>query len=225
LKKFVIIVAGGTGTRMGSDVPKQFLLLAGEPLLMHTIRAFQQACPDAAVIVPLPADQITRWEELQKGHGFDVPHQVVAGGATRFHSVKNALSVLPADGIVAIHDGARPLVSSGLIRKAFAEAEAAGNAVPAVAVSESMRETKEGRNIPVDRSVYRLIQTPQVFLLSDAIPAYQQEYRPEFTDDATVMESAGYAIHLIEGETGNIKITCPEDMVIAQALMTRPFQR
>lgn len=221
----MIIVAGGTGTRMGSAVPKQFLLLAGEPLLMHTIRAFQQACPDAAIIVPLPAGEFARWEELRQGHGFGIPHQVVTGGPTRFQSVKNALSVLPDDGVVAIHDGARPLVSSGLILRAFAAAEANGNAVPAIPVRESMRETKEGKSHPVDRSGYRLIQTPQVFLLADAKPAYLREYRREFTDDATVMESAGFEIYLIDGETGNIKITNPEDMLIAQALMTRPFQR
>jgi 2-C-methyl-D-erythritol 4-phosphate cytidylyltransferase len=225
LKKFVIIVAGGTGTRMDSEVPKQFLLLAGKPLLMRAIRAFHETFPDAGIVVPLPQLQLSRWNELQKEYGFTIPHRLVAGGETRFHSVKNAISVLPDDGIVAIHDAARPLVSADLIRRAFMTAEDSGNAIPVVSVQESMREMKNGRSIPVDRSAFRLIQTPQVFLLADARPAYLQEYQPEFTDDATVMESAGFNIHFIEGETGNIKITFPDDMTIAQALMTRPFQR
>jgi len=210
---------------MGSEVPKQFLLLDGKPVLMHTILAFRQALPDVSIIVPIPADQFTCWQELQRTHAFNVPHLVVTGGETRFHSVKNAMLVLPDEGIVAIHDGVRPLVSTNLILRAFAVAEQAGNAVPAVAVQESMREKFEGKNRPVDRSSFCLIQTPQVFLLADARSAYRQEYRPEFTDDAAVMESAGSTIQLIEGEAWNIKITSPGDMAIAHALMTRPFQR
>ena len=221
----MIIVAGGTGTRMGSDLPKQFHLLEGKPLLMHTILAFHQACPDASIVVPLPADQFSLWDELRKEHGFEIPLQVVAGGQTRFHSVKNALKILPAEGIVAIHDGARPLVSSNLILRAFEGANSDGNAVPAVYLRDSLRKIEGEKAVPVNRSFYLMIQTPQVFRLEEAHSAYQQEYRAEFTDDATVMESAGHTIHLIEGEPVNIKITCPEDMAIAQALMTRPFHR
>jgi len=223
LKKYVIIVAGGTGIRMGSDVPKQFMLLAEEPMLMHTIRAFAVTCPDASMVVPLPERQIRRWEELIREYGFTVPHRIVSGGATRFHSVLNGLSELPSDGLVAIHDGARPLVSKDLIIRSFREAETHGNAVPALPVTESIRQLTDGGNQPVDRTSFRLVQTPQVFLLKEIQQAYQQPYRPEFTDDATVMEAAGFCIHLIDGEPENIKITCPKDLIIAQALMTRPF--
>ena len=208
---------------MGSDVPKQFMPLAEEPLLMHTIRAFAVACPDALIVVPLPEGHIHRWEELIREYGFIVPHRIVPGGATRFHSVLNGLAELPSDGLVAIHDGARPLVSNDLILRSFREAEINGNAVPALPVSESMRQLTDGGNQPVDRTSFRLVQTPQVFLLKDIHRAYQQSYRPEFTDDATVMEAAGFRIHLIDGDPENIKITCPKDLIIAQALMTRPF--
>ena len=210
---------------MGSDIPKQFLLLDGKPVLMHTIRAFGLAVPEASIVVAIPASFFDRWEELRVGYGPDLAHQVVAGGETRFHSVKNALLTLPNEGLVAVHDGARPLVSSELIVRSFASAELADNAVPTVPVRESLREKMIGGNRPVDRSLFRLVQTPQVFQLADLQSAYRQPYRPEFTDDATVMESAGFSINLIDGETWNLKITTPEDMVIAQALMTRSFQR
>jgi 2-C-methyl-D-erythritol 4-phosphate cytidylyltransferase len=210
---------------MGSEIPKQFLPLAGLPVLMHAILAFHNAVPDAAITVALPKTEFVRWKELQTVHGFNIPHTVVAGGATRFHSVKNALTTLPGEGIVAIHDGVRPLVSIELIHSAFREAEISGNAVPAVPVSESMRLLDETGNRPVDRSGYRLIQTPQVFRLADARHAFLQDYLPGFTDDATVLESSGIRINLIEGETRNIKITGPDDMAAAQALMIRPFQR
>jgi 2-C-methyl-D-erythritol 4-phosphate cytidylyltransferase len=210
---------------MGSEVPKQFLPLDGKPVLMHSLLAFYYAIADAAITVALPAAEFARWEELKKEHGFSVPHKVISGGETRFHSVKNALEILPPEGIVAIHDGARPLVSVALIRRTFHEAETSGNAVPGVAVSESMRLRYDTGNRPADRSVFRLIQTPQVFRLADAHPAYLQDYRPEFTDDATVLESAGMRINLIEGETRNLKITGPDDLAMAQALISRPFHR
>jgi 2-C-methyl-D-erythritol 4-phosphate cytidylyltransferase len=210
---------------MGSEVPKQFLPLAGLPVLMHAILAFHTAVPDASITVALPKTEAARWNELQKEHGFTILHKIVAGGETRFHSVKNALATLPAEGFVAIHDGARPMVSIDLIRRAFREAEIKGNAVPAIPVSESMRLQDETGNRPVDRSGYRLIQTPQVFRLADAHPAFRKDYHPGFTDDATVLESSGIRINLIEGETRNIKITGPDDMAAAQALMSRPFQR
>jgi 2-C-methyl-D-erythritol 4-phosphate cytidylyltransferase len=225
LDKFVIIVAGGTGTRMGSEVPKQFLPLAGQPVLMHTIRAFRDAVPEAAITVALPAGEFERWSVFQEKHGFDIGHSVVAGGPTRFHSVLNALSTLPENGLVAIHDGARPLVQASLIQRCFREAEKSGNAVPAIPVKESMRFIEGNENHPADRSAFLLIQTPQVFRVSEIKAAYMQEYREDFTDDATVLESAGHPIHLVEGETRNIKITGPDDLAAAQALISLPFQR
>ena len=221
----MIIVAGGTGTRMGSEVPKQFLLLESLPVLMHCINAFHEAVPEASITIALPAKEFDRWSTLLKAFAFDIDHTVVAGGETRFHSVRNALSVLPSEGLVAIHDGARPLVSPALIQRCFAGAQTSGNAVPAIPVSESMRETDGTTNRPADRAAYRLIQTPQVFRLDEIKKAYRQEYADAFTDDATVLESAGHRIRLVEGEPRNIKITGPEDMAVAQALISLPFQR
>lgn len=225
MNRHVIIVAGGTGTRMGSKIPKQFLLLEGRPVLMHTLQVFSIACPDAGITLVLPATEADRWATLSKEYGFTIPHRVVAGGETRFQSVKNALAVLPAEGMVAIHDGVRPLVSAELISLLFREADSYGNAVPAIPVSESMRKKGADRNLPVDRSSHYLVQTPQVFRLADVQKAFRQEFCKEFTDDATVLESAGTTIHLVEGETRNIKITGPDDLLIAQALIRRPFQR
>lgn len=225
MKQFVIIVAGGTGTRMGSEIPKQFLLLDDRPVLIHTLSVFYTAIPEASVVIALPENTMSRWTDLLKTHHCRIPHRLVPGGETRFHSVRNALDTLPDDGIVAIHDGARPLVSAALIRKAFEEAERAGNAVPVTPVNESMRFTEGEGNRPVDRSAYHLVQTPQVFRLSEAHAAFRQEYRPGFTDDATVLESSGVRIHLIEGDPSNIKITEPGDLFLAHALMSRPFHR
>jgi 2-C-methyl-D-erythritol 4-phosphate cytidylyltransferase len=221
----VIIVAGGTGTRMGSQIPKQFLLLGNKPILIHTLDAFHTSEPDATIVIVLPQGEQSRWTQLLKDHHCTIPHAVVDGGVTRFHSVQNALAALPSEGVVAIHDGARPLVTSALIARAFQEAEREGNAVPAVPVCESMRLEDQDGNHPVDRSAYRLVQTPQVFLLSGIKPAYGQDYMPGFTDDATVMETYGMRIHLIEGDPTNIKITGSGDLAVAQALMNLPFQR
>lgn len=210
---------------MDPDTPKQFLLLAGKPVLMHSLIAFHSAVPEALMVVALAAKEFIRWEVLQKEYGFNIPHQVVAGGETRFHSVKNALQTLPGEGIAAIHDAARPLLSVELIKRCFLQAESDGNAVSAIPVNESMRQTVPGGNRRVERKEFFLIQTPQVFPLADLHATFGQEYRQEFTDEATVVESAGIKIHLVEGETRNIKITGPDDLVVAQALMSRPFQR
>jgi 2-C-methyl-D-erythritol 4-phosphate cytidylyltransferase len=219
LNKFAIIVAGGTGTRMNAGIPKQFLLLAGKPLLMHSIGAFSLAFPDISMVLVLPPGQFTSWQKLCDQYSFKQPHQLVVGGETRFHSVKNALSVIDGDGLVAIHDGARPLVSESLIRSAFLTAGQMGNAIPVINLNESVRILSGDTNLAVNREVYRVVQTPQVFHAATIKNAYEQEFRECFTDDATVAESMGEIIHLIDGDPVNIKITHPYDLAAAEVLL------
>jgi 2-C-methyl-D-erythritol 4-phosphate cytidylyltransferase len=215
---WAIIVAGGSGLRMHTDVPKQFMKLCGKPVLMHSIMAFADACEDIQVVVVVPPLQIEYWQELCNYHGFTLPHIIAKGGSTRFHSVKNGLSLLPDKGLVAIHDGVRPLVSRQTITGCFREAERYGCAVPAVQVVDSVREISKRTSRILDRSVLRLIQTPQVFDIALLKKAYKQEYTPAFTDDASVFEKAGNTIHLTEGNAENLKITTPNDLAVAEAL-------
>jgi len=219
LNKFAIIVAGGTGTRMGSTVPKQFLQLAGKPVLMHSIQAFHEYSTSVGIIVALPASSFPAWETLCEDYAFNIPHKLCEGGKTRYDSVKNALSLVNADSIVAIHDGVRPLISSGLISRSFDHASETGNAIPVTYITDSVRMIIDRVNKPVDRGSLRLIQTPQVFHASLIIDAYQRNYSGEFTDDASVLEAAGKSINLIQGDPYNFKITYPEDLVIAEALL------
>jgi 2-C-methyl-D-erythritol 4-phosphate cytidylyltransferase len=219
LKKSAIIVAGGTGSRMNAGIPKQFLLLAGKPMLMHSIEAFYLAFPDISIILVLPANQFPSWRDLCARHGFTLPHRLVAGGETRFHSVQNALSVTGDGGLVAIHDGARPLVSASLIRDAFLTAGQLGNCIPAIPLGESLRMLQGAASRAVDRSEYRMVQTPQVFQTAIIKKAYLQEFREQFTDDAMVAESIGETIHLIDGDPANMKITYPCDLAAAEALL------
>ena len=217
---WAIIVAGGSGMRMQSDVPKQFLELFGKPILMHSIKAFTDAFENIRVVVVLPPSQIGYWQKLCCQYGFSLPHEVAEGGDTRFHSVKNGLSLLPKEGLVAVHDGVRPLVSRQTIARCFGEAASCGNAVPVVPVIDSVREIGGSTNRMLDRSALRLIQTPQVFNIALLKKAYEQEYIPAFTDDASVFEKAGHVIRLVEGNVENIKITTPNDLVVAEALKT-----
>jgi len=219
IKTWAIIVAGGAGSRMQTDVPKQFLELCGKPVLMHSIRVFADICEYACLIVVLPSSQVENWKKLCEIHGFTVPHKIVKGGLTRFHSVKNGLMLLPDDGLVAIHDGVRPLVSRQTIVNCFREASVYGCAVPAVPVVDSVREVTERNSKILDRSALRLIQTPQVFDIAKLKKAYEQEYSPAFTDDAAVCEKAGHTIRLTEGNVENIKITTRNDLILAEALM------
>ena len=212
-------MAGGVGTRMDSSTPKQFLLLAGKPILMHCISAFHEAFQDIQIVVALPEGHLLTWEELCQHYKFTLLHEVVPGGEKRFHSVKNSLTNIPEDGLVAIHDGARPLVSIELIRRSFTEASNYGNAIPSTPVNESLRFVNGADNEPVSREHYRIIQTPQVFSSRLIKKAYETEYDESFTDDATVLELLGEKIHLIEGERSNIKITQPSDLLLAEALM------
>ena len=216
---YVVIVAGGSGKRMGANIPKQFLELAGRPVLMHTIERFKSFDPSIEIITVLPENQLRFWIDLQKKHSFTVPHTLVKGGSNRFFSVRNGLKFVNIPGLVAIHDGVRPFVSIDTIKRCFDTAEKFGNAIPSVSPAESLRIITEQGSLPVNRLHVKQIQTPQVFKAELIKNAYLQEYRHEFTDDATVLEKTGEKINLIEGNRENIKITNPEDLIISAALL------
>lgn len=229
----VIIVAGGRGTRFGGPIPKQFLKMNGRPVLMHTIEAFATAgISNLKIIVTLPSNQRHTWRDLCLEHGFTVTHRVVDGGASRFESVRNAIAEIEAetgscDGVIAVHDGVRPLVSADLIGRAFAVAASKGSAIPVVAVTDSVRRVNaDGRSHTVPRSELRAVQTPQAFDSASLIAAYHTEPSDAFTDDASVYEAAGNSVYLIDGDTRNIKITHPIDIVVAEktAENGRPHQ-
>ena len=204
---------------MQSDVPKQFLLLKGKPIIMHTMQVFHDVFADIEFVVVLPGDHINAWGSLCEKHGFNLPHQVAVGGETRFQSVKNGLELVPHDKLVAIHDAVRPLVSPQVIREGFELARIHGNAVPVIEPGESVRKVTGTVNEPVDRSTLRLVQTPQVFDSSLIKRAYQVDYNAAFTDDAIVLEHSGKLIHLYQGNPENIKITWPADLTLARALL------
>ena len=216
---YVVIVAGGSGKRMGAEIPKQFLELAGRPVLMHTIERFKLFSDAIEIIAVLPENQLRFWIDLQKKHSFSVAHTVVKGGRNRFFSVRNGLKFVNSPGLVAIHDGVRPFVSPDTIKRCFETAEKLGNAIPAVSPTESLRLITEKGSLPVNRMNVKQIQTPQVFNTTLIKNAYKQEYAPEFTDDATVLEKTGEKINLVEGNRENIKITNPEDLIISAALL------
>jgi len=211
-----IIVAGGSGLRMGAELPKQFLLVRGIPILMHTIRNFYDFDPSLQLIVVLPPDEIISWKELCNQHHFEIPHQTIAGGYTRFQSVKNGLTLAPDGGLIAIHDGVRPLVSHATLTRCFNCAAENGTAIPVLPANESVREGSMSESVQVDRSRYFMVQTPQVFKASIIKESYDQAEIPEFTDDASVIERSGVAVHLVMGNRENIKITFPEDLRIAE---------
>lgn len=216
---FAIIVAGGSGRRMQAEVPKQFLLLNGKPILQHTIERFLEVLPADHIVVVLPARDRLRWDVLCREHGFDAPVQLVDGGATRFQSVQNGLNVLTlpdaesASGLVAVHDGVRPFVSRQIIQNSYETAARMGSAITCVPVNDSVRVVgADGISRAVDRSHYRFVQTPQTFRLDWFRRAFQSDEQPHFTDCASVLEWAGYLMTLIEGSYENIKITTPEDL-------------
>lgn len=221
MKRYVIIVAGGKGLRMGGDVPKQFLPVGGKPVLMRTIEAFRKVYDEIQVILVLPHDQQEYWAELCKKYDFDVPMLTADGGDSRFHSVQNGLALVPDDveGIVGVHDGVRPFVSEETIRHCYQAAWENGAAIPVVPVVETVRQIlPEGDSVTVDRDHYRLVQTPQVFTVDVLKKAYLQPYQREFTDDASVVEEMGHPITLVEGNRGNIKLTTPEDLKLSEVL-------
>lgn len=219
LKKYVIIVAGGAGARMNLPIPKQFTLLLGKPIILHAIAPFIEAYPDIEIIIGLPKIYIQAWSDLAKEHGFDKQVTVIEGGESRFQTVKNCLAAIKEDGIVGIHDAARPLVSVKTIIAGFKAAEMYGSAVPAIPMYDSIRQIDSALNLAVDRSKYCLIQTPQCFRTEIIQRGYKKDYKFTFTDDATVVESLGERIHLVDGHSDNIKITTPRDIIIAEALM------
>jgi 2-C-methyl-D-erythritol 4-phosphate cytidylyltransferase len=220
-KNYVIIVAGGSGTRMQSAVPKQFLILKGRPVLMHTIGAFYNSDTCPQIIAVLPADFHAHWQQLCVEHQFTIPHQLVKGGETRFHSVTNGLdAITDSDGaLIAVHDAVRPLPGKQIIDEAYQHAAQNGNAITAIKSRDSVRQLKNGISRSLLRDEIYLVQTPQTFQSSQLIKAYQQPYSEKFTDDASVVEAAGFQINLIEGHFRNIKITFPEDLAIAEWFM------
>ena len=217
---YVVIVAGGSGKRMGMSMPKQFMELAGRPVLMHTIERFRQFNDSIEIITVLPENQLRHWNELQKRYSFDVPHMLVKGGAHRFISVKNGLKFVSTPGLVAIHDGVRPLVRIETIQRCFDTAAELGNAIPVISPADSLRLLSDKGNIPVSRMNVKQVQTPQVFDAGLIKKAYMQEYDQAFTDDATVLEKTGEKINMVDGNRENIKITNPEDLFIAQTLLS-----
>jgi len=214
-----ILVAGGTGIRMNSDIPKQFLLLSGQPVLMHTIRIFHLFDPEMPLFVTLPEFNIPYWKELCETYSFSIKHQLVNGGETRFGSVKNALERIHGDGLVAIHDGVRPLVSIETLKRTFDAASKYGNAIPVIRMNESIREACPEGSKEVSRENIRIVQTPQVFRIQLIKKAYDQVTGEHFTDDATVLETLGETIILVEGNPENIKITRPSDLRCAEAIL------
>lgn len=225
LKKYIVIVAGGSGSRMGSEIPKQFIELCGLPILMHTISIFRKTFQDIEIVLVLPEEQIKTWKDLCLKYNFHVNIEICSGGETRFHSVKNGLSVLDGDGIVGIHDGVRPLVSEDTIRRCYNEAAIYGNAIPVTDVVETVRLTEGDKSRTIDRTKLRMVQTPQVFRLQSIKEAFTQEPKDSFTDDASVLESFGGLIHLTEGNRENIKITHPIDLVIGEFLINSRDQK
>ena len=203
---------------MNSSVPKQFLKIKNEIILMKSMRAFYSFDPAIEIVLALPENQIEAWRELVKIESFEIKHDVVSGGASRFHSVKNALSVIGNDGFVAIHDGVRPLVSKQTIEATFEKVKESGNAIPYIDINDSIRFVDDQKNTSVDRTKYKSIQTPQVFDCILIKKAYEQEYSEKFTDDASVVESTGIKINLVKGNIENIKITTQVDLKLAEVL-------
>ncbi len=220
IKKYAVIVAGGQGTRMGSAVPKQFLLLYGKPVLYHTIQSFLSAIPEIEIILVLPQEQLSYANMVLQAFEQRPEIIIVSGGATRFHSVQNGLKQIQDNGIVFVHDGVRPLVSKALILLCLEQAIANGSAVPVVSVSDSMRIKNDvGCYEIIDREQLIAIQTPQTFATEIVLKAFEQTYNTAFTDEATVVESIGTKINFVAGEKSNIKITLPEDLVYAEGFL------
>jgi 2-C-methyl-D-erythritol 4-phosphate cytidylyltransferase len=225
LKKHLIIVAGGSGTRMNNKIPKQFLLIARKPILFHTIQAFYNYSHTLNIILVLPFSQIDRWKKLCKKYHFNIPHHIVEGGYTRFDSVRNGLNSIHEAGLIAVHDGVRPLVSTKTISNIFNAAEKHGTAIPVIDVNESLRIVSDKTNESVIRSNYKIVQTPQCFKSDILKKAYHQIFNETFTDDASVVEKSGEKIFLVEGNIENIKITTTLDLLIAETLINQQSEK
>ena len=220
MNRYAVIVAGGSGSRMGSEIPKQFLPMGNAPILMHTIKRFFTSAESVHIVLVLPEEQVERWHQLCQKYSFSIPHHIIFGGKTRFQSVKNGLnSIGETEGLVAIHDGVRPFISKRIIEASYKSAQKEGNGIASVPLKDSIRMVEKKSNKALDREQYRIIQTPQTFLLSQIRDAFHKAKKDLYDDDASVAEEAGYAIHLIEGGYDNIKITTPEDMAMAEAIL------
>ena len=218
MKKHIIIVAGGKGLRMGGDIPKQFLLVCGKPVLMRTLEAFHAYDASMHLILVLPISQQAYWKQLCEKYQFDLVHEIADGGETRFHSVKNGLALVKEEGLVGVHDGVRPFVSQEVIVRCYEEALSLRAVIPVIGVVETVRHLTEDGSETVPRDQYKLVQTPQVFDSVLLKQAYQQPYTELFTDDASVVEALGEEVHLVEGNRENIKLTTPFDLKLAELL-------
>ena len=221
---YVIIVAGGKGLRMGSDIPKQFLPIGGKPVLMRTIERFHAYSKDLQIILVLPEAQQDYWKELCKEYHFEVKYLLANGGQTRFHSVQNGLALVPDDaqGVVGVHDGVRPFPSIEVIHRCYETARTAKAVIPVIPIVETVRHLEGEGSVTVPRGDYRLVQTPQTFDIQLLKAANRQPYNDGFTDDASVVESYGHQITLVEGNRENIKITTPYDITVAEAIIQHP---
>lgn len=219
MQKSVIIVAAGSGKRMGGQIPKQFLELNGRPVLMWTLEKFHATVSGIQIILVLPVGEVSYWDKLCIKHDFTVKHEVVFGGETRYQSVQNGIKHALQGSLVAIHDGVRPLVSTATILSCYKKAEQSGNAIPVISPPESIRQLENGQSKALKREGIFLIQTPQVFTWEQVENSYSQESREEFTDDASVVEAMGYELKFVEGNPENIKITRPYDLKLASFLI------
>ena len=218
MKKYIIIVAGGKGLRMGGDIPKQFLPVCGKPVLMRTLEAFHAYDASMRLILVLPVSQQAYWKQLCEEYQFELVHEIANGGETRFHSVKNGLALVEEDGLVGVHDGVRPFVSQEVINRCYEEAASLKAVIPVIGVVETVRHLIGEGSETVPRDQYKLVQTPQVFDVALLRRAYQQEYTDLFTDDASVVEALGEKVYLVEGNRENIKLTTPFDLKLAELL-------
>lgn len=218
---YIIIVAGGKGLRMGSDIPKQFLPIGGKPVLMRTLERFREYSPTLQIILVLPQAQQDYWHMLCQDYDFKVEYVLANGGETRFHSVQNGLAKIPddAEGVVGVHDGVRPFPSIDVIRNCYETARTAKAVIPVIPVVETVRHLQGNTSVTVPRNDYRLVQTPQTFDIQLLKAANKQPYNDGFTDDASVVEAFGFNITLVEGNRENIKITTPYDLKIAEVLI------
>ena len=219
MKKYLVIVAGGQGIRMKSKIPKQFLKINNKVILMHTIEKFFLFDKNIKIIIALAQKEWIFWQKLCDEYQFKIKHEIVKGGETRFHSVKNALEKVEKNTLVAVHDAVRPLVSEKIIQLCFNKAKQYDAVIPVIQLTDSIRQIRETKNIALNRSQYRIVQTPQVFKSNLLKKAYLENYNPAFTDDASLVEALGQEIFLVEGSKENIKITTQIDLIIAENLL------
>ncbi len=217
----MVVVAGGSGSRMQSDIPKQFIKLIGKPILMHTLERLMDFNHSMEIVLVLPQNQMDFWKQLCEEYNFTVQYTLASGGSTRFESVKNGLAKIKGNCLVGVHDGVRPFVSNSTLESCFSIAEKYESAVPVTDAIESIRKVSGDSSESVDRQFYKMVQTPQVFSFAKLLKAYEQPYSNQFTDDASVFESAGFKIYLSHGNLENIKVTTPMDLLIGEALMSR----